>query len=336
MAMAISRDDGLTWTDLGDIITGVDPARPGAITGEGDCTMLDGGDGHAYAYCLRNSEFAHHRRTGFTRQPRAGKLAQVLRRSAGTGTRLAARRQLLASSALPPPISRASAGSPLSSPIPGSTASACRCRRTGCSSPISPNRCCPSMARTGTVRRRPTSSPISACSIRRTAQHGRQRLFPRHGLSRAWRHLRASLSGLSARDDCPRRGACVAAGRHRPRPLAKLDRRHFSRNHRPGCSEGRQPRQAPRIPDDARARWRRLGQAGGMPGRPRLPARCRRRVRRRRLTRLRTAGWAYDQPHAGTLPLYRCAASGGTFISNDPTCEGRGSVETRLGFALSN
>lgn len=57
MAIASSTDDGLTWTDLGTVITGTDTPQPGTITGEGDCSMIDGMDGYLYAYCLRNSDW---------------------------------------------------------------------------------------------------------------------------------------------------------------------------------------------------------------------------------------------------------------------------------------
>lgn len=57
MAIASSSDDGLTWTDMGTIITGTDSPQPIGITGEGDCTMVDGLDGYLYAYCLRNSDW---------------------------------------------------------------------------------------------------------------------------------------------------------------------------------------------------------------------------------------------------------------------------------------
>lgn len=57
MAIATSSDDGLTWTDLGTVITGRDLTQPDGTTGEGDCTMVDGLDGYLYAYCLRNSDW---------------------------------------------------------------------------------------------------------------------------------------------------------------------------------------------------------------------------------------------------------------------------------------
>ncbi len=57
MAVAVSNDDGLTWTDLGPMLAGADGAKPRTITGEGDCTVTPGGDGFLYAYCLRNRDW---------------------------------------------------------------------------------------------------------------------------------------------------------------------------------------------------------------------------------------------------------------------------------------
>ena len=57
MAIATSADDGLTWTDLGTVITGTDSPLSDRITGEGDCSLVDGHDGFFYAYCLRNSDW---------------------------------------------------------------------------------------------------------------------------------------------------------------------------------------------------------------------------------------------------------------------------------------
>jgi hypothetical protein len=53
MALAVSNDDGLTWRNLGQIITGSDSPAAGKNTGEGDCTAVDGRDGYYYAYCNR-------------------------------------------------------------------------------------------------------------------------------------------------------------------------------------------------------------------------------------------------------------------------------------------
>ena len=55
MAIATSADEGLTWTFLGPVITHTDKATAGKMTGEGDCTLADGGDNFLYVYCLRPS-----------------------------------------------------------------------------------------------------------------------------------------------------------------------------------------------------------------------------------------------------------------------------------------
>lgn len=53
MALARSNDDGLTWRNLGQIITGTDSPTLRKNTGEGDCTAVDGHDSYYYAYCFR-------------------------------------------------------------------------------------------------------------------------------------------------------------------------------------------------------------------------------------------------------------------------------------------
>jgi hypothetical protein len=57
MAFAVSGDQGLSWVVEGQIITGMDSPTQGKVTGEGDCTVVNGQDGYYYAYCLRNSDY---------------------------------------------------------------------------------------------------------------------------------------------------------------------------------------------------------------------------------------------------------------------------------------
>lgn len=66
MAIARSSDDGLTWSDLGTVISGGDAPRPGTTSGEGDCSLVDGHDGFLYGYCLRSSDW----QTIVTRAPK--------------------------------------------------------------------------------------------------------------------------------------------------------------------------------------------------------------------------------------------------------------------------
>lgn len=53
MSLAQSKNYGLSWQRVGQIITGSDTLTQGKVTGEGDCSALNGGDGFYYAYCGR-------------------------------------------------------------------------------------------------------------------------------------------------------------------------------------------------------------------------------------------------------------------------------------------
>lgn len=57
MAVAVSGDEGLSWRDLGTVISGRDAPAADRITGEGDCGWVDGGDAYLYAYCLRSADW---------------------------------------------------------------------------------------------------------------------------------------------------------------------------------------------------------------------------------------------------------------------------------------
>ena len=54
MSLAVSTDNGLHWTDQGEIIKDRGTVTQGKITGEGDCWVSNGRDGFFYAYCHRN------------------------------------------------------------------------------------------------------------------------------------------------------------------------------------------------------------------------------------------------------------------------------------------
>jgi len=58
MSLASSTDNGLSWRRLGQIISGTDPLIQGKVTGEGDCSAVNGGDGYYYAYCGRARDHA--------------------------------------------------------------------------------------------------------------------------------------------------------------------------------------------------------------------------------------------------------------------------------------
>jgi hypothetical protein len=54
---ATSTNEGTSWSIAGLILTGRDVPTPNKITGEGDCTVVNGADGYYYAYCLRASDW---------------------------------------------------------------------------------------------------------------------------------------------------------------------------------------------------------------------------------------------------------------------------------------
>jgi hypothetical protein len=58
MSAAVSSDHGLTWNSLGQIITGTDAPTARKNTGEGDCTAVNGADGFYYVYCFRDRDGA--------------------------------------------------------------------------------------------------------------------------------------------------------------------------------------------------------------------------------------------------------------------------------------
>jgi hypothetical protein len=73
MSIAISKDDGLNWDDVGQIIVGTDSLTHGRVTGEGDCTAVNGEDGYYYAYCWRNTNGAEIVARAPVSDPRPGK-----------------------------------------------------------------------------------------------------------------------------------------------------------------------------------------------------------------------------------------------------------------------
>ena len=58
MSLAQSKNDGLCWQRVSQIVTGSDPLTQGKVTGEGDCSALNGVDGFYYTYCGRARDHA--------------------------------------------------------------------------------------------------------------------------------------------------------------------------------------------------------------------------------------------------------------------------------------
>lgn len=57
--IAVSDDEGVSWRLEGEILSGIDKPQPQLrrLTGEGDCTAIEGKDGFVYAYCLRSRDW---------------------------------------------------------------------------------------------------------------------------------------------------------------------------------------------------------------------------------------------------------------------------------------
>jgi hypothetical protein len=73
MSVARSADHGLSWDVLGQIIRSNEAPASGRAVGEGDCTMADGHDGFWYAYCQRLSDWKNFVARAASGDPAPGK-----------------------------------------------------------------------------------------------------------------------------------------------------------------------------------------------------------------------------------------------------------------------
>ena len=335
MAMALSRDQGLTWSVLGDVITGPDAARPGATTGEGDCTMVDGQDGYAYAYCLRNSDS----RTIAARAPLADpgpgnwkKFADGRWDTDALGGEASAIGFYGVASAYLKNLDRVAllvgdqwfGGLRLS-------LSADKSHFVDLKEPLLP------IDAADWNRPAPTSliAYVSA-------------LDPANGSNVVGNDFFLAMVYIPPGDTFAHR-YLVLQRVHldlQPKPLSPQVGIALSRWQ---SKDGRSRASTGPIVDHNFAIARRLGYlmtkppegtasinleecTDGSAYRLDTDGSC----AKLGLTRLRTAGWAYDTRQPDTLALYRCRAADGTaFVSNEPECESKGTVEIRLGFALA-
>jgi hypothetical protein len=72
-SLAVSTDYGLTWKSYGQILTGTDMPTANKQTGEGSCSTVNGQDGYYYAYCFRNRDGALIVARGPVSDPQPGK-----------------------------------------------------------------------------------------------------------------------------------------------------------------------------------------------------------------------------------------------------------------------
>lgn len=341
MGVAASADDGLHWTDLGTIISGTTAPKAGATTGEGDCTWVDGHDGYRYAYCLRLSDW----QTVVARAPVERLVPGAWRKyhegewnEPGLGGTATAIGPFGRGSAYIEPFDRVAlvvndrsfAGLRLSF-------SADRVNFESLAEPLLPI--------DGEAWLRPAATDLIAYPSIVNPENGgndvgadfllsyvyvppgedfdrRYLIFHEVSLSMGERPLDIQTGiGLGRWRD-------AASGAFRTSSGPAIERGSDYRfDGLLGYLATTAPGAAPGV---------RLEECDGdSGGRPDYFIGVEGACARRGYRSVRTAGWAFDQPRPGTVPLYVCVTADAThFISNDPACEAMGTVETRLGFAL--
>lgn len=345
MSIDVSADRGLTWTDRGPFITGSDGPTRGKTTGEGDCKVVHNPDGFLYAYCLRARDWAiiaarapandptpdrwlKYFEGAWTKPGRGGDATPLVTQDTG---------QALGTSAS----SWTATGATilLGNDARGLVAFISRdpVAFAGVTAPLLPTgpqqwvRPAPSelVAYPVLVDRATGGSAIgSAATLLYTY------LEPDEDFSRRYLVARDITLVLQPEPAMPQVG--VLLGRWRD---AGSGARVSSTG--PVAPVGRTL-----VPD---------GDAGYLmtepdPGRPSVeldecdagrgtfdralqPGGCTAPLSRR----LRTAGWVYATEQPGTRALYRCGVSGqGHFVSTEQTCEGQGTSEALLGYALAD
>jgi hypothetical protein len=340
MAIATSPDQGLTWTDLGNVITGADAPKPHTITGEGDCTMVAPDDGYFYAYCLRNADS----RTIAARAPIANPAPGQWRKFAagrwetdalgGTADALGffgvasgyfADFDRVALVAVDPWFG----GLRLSF-------SADKAHFTDLAEPLVPI--------DGSEWNRPAPTDLIAYASLLDPLRGGNTLtqdfmlalvYVPAGKGFADRYLVLQPAHLrqAAAAHGPQVGVTLArsqgiidrtAFRTSVGPLFD-DEARFALDRRLGFVMTRAPDGASslKLEECRDGRFYRLAIDGGC---ARLGG-----------ERLRTAGWIYQSEQPGTVPLYTCRRpDGGELVANNPECDNLGTVATRLGYALRN
>ena len=334
VAIAVSHDQGLSWDDLGTVISGADAATPGKGTGEGDCTMVDGQDGYAYAYCLRLSDY----KTIVARAPLTALGPGNWRKydngrwsSPGLGGGATSIGFVGVASAYfrDPGAVALLVADPWFHGVRLSL-STDKVHFTDLPEPLIPldatdwERPAPSelVAYIGVLDPETGANTVGEDFVLATA-------FLPPGATFADRYL--ALQRVHMRQGEPATGPQVgvalarwslAGGGSRTTTGPVIDK-DAAIDSTLGYLMTKAPDGAPSVKLEECA----LGHGYRLE----IDGTC----ALEGATRLRTAGWAYDDRRPDTRPLYRCAGVHGRFVSNDPACEGRGDVEMRLGFALA-
>ncbi|MDQ0469673.1 hypothetical protein [Labrys wisconsinensis] len=341
MSIATSGDHGLTWRDLGQIITGSDAPAAGRDTGEGDCAVVDGRDGFFYAYCVRSGDGSlivarapvsspgpgQWRKYADGRWDQPGLGGDAARLANGSGASVA--RWTTTGDFVLTGWVRGGLGLFLSAdrttlvPVPE-----------------------PLLAVDSGVWRRPAPSELIAYPVLLDARTGANQL------SDAWLLAYAYWPPGGRHDEeyLVLRSVDVSA---LPSPLAPqvgvlLARWHDAALHDRWSTTGPVPGDGSAYRLEARSGYLMTAPDARRPSveledcvseRPGHPDHllaekgfCAAHAYRR----LRTAGWVYAQAEPETVPLYRCYDAGDQshFASNLPDCEGLGTDERLLGYAL--
>lgn len=344
MSVDTSSDGGLTWTARGPFITGADGPTPGRTTGEGDCTIVRNPDGFLYAYCLRARDWSiiaarapatdpapdrwlKYFKGAWTEPGRSGEATALVTRD--TGQALGTSASLWTATG---------ATILLGNDARGLVAFLSRdpVAFAGVTAPLLPTgpqqwvRPAPSelVAYPALIDRAAGGSAIGAAATLLYTS-----IAPDEDFGRRYLVARDVTLALQPTPAVPQVG--VLLGRWRD---ASSGARVSSTG--PVVSAGRTI-----VPD---------GDAGYLmtepdPGRPSVrldecdggrgtldlalqSGGCTAPLSRR----LRTAGWVYATEQPGTRALYRCMASvHGHFVSTEPACEGQGTSEALLGYALA-
>jgi hypothetical protein len=358
MGLASSYDDGQSWLYLGQIISGADPLQTSRTTGEGDCTVVNSGDGLYYAYCLRVSDW----RTIVARAPISAPQPGNWRKfNLGSWTTDA----LLGDATSLGFIGTSSARwttynqivlLAINPPLGGvkTYLSSDRTTFTELREPL-----LTLDADAGNWNRNPPPSTelITYISLMNSSDGNNQigdrflitysYIQPDEGFNNIYLVTRDVTMWVSTNDVTEHVGVALsrwynAAGKDRWSTTAAVPGNYSSYKFEgtAGYLMTAAPTEVPIGESSPRAARKLEDCVGPGPGPNRLhhiltwDGTCEGTL----YTRLRTAGWVYSAPQPNTVPLYCCydAKLENHFVSNQAGCEGLGKNEALLGYALSN
>ncbi len=340
MSLATSRDYGLTWNSAGLILTAPDTATYGRVTGEGDCTAVDGGDGFWYAYCKRPGIYAtvvarapinnptpgqwKHFFNGQWNEPGLGGQATPLKSVSNSAARLKATGEAMLLGGVHGGI--------------GLYFSTDHTTFTHLRDPFFPLE--------GGSWKRPDPSELIAYPVLIDASDGSNQLGlswylvymyvqPNETMGQRYLVFRPVEVSIASQPVTPQSGILLARW-YNP----KLHDRWATTAAVPGNYKSYQLDgklgYLMTAADPAKSSVPLEDCFSQEPGHPDHILE-EKKFCTDNYQRLRTAGWVYSQPQENTVPLYRCYNAGehSHFASNQPDCERLGDSERLLGYALS-